>query len=82
MVVTATGYHVNEHLAVLSSHVYHVVDDLSQISRRRRQLQQVLHTITQTANTHIYKQECTHREQTSADPDDPDFGLWTPGSEA
>jgi len=28
------------------------------------------------------KQECTHREQTSADPDDPDFGLWTPGSEA
>jgi len=29
-----------------------------------------------------YKQECTHREQTSADPDDPDFGLWTPGSEA
>jgi len=28
------------------------------------------------------KQECTHREQTSADPADPDFGLWTPGSEA
>jgi len=30
----------------------------------------------------ISKQECTHREQTSADPEDPDFGLWTPGSEA
>ena len=28
------------------------------------------------------QQECTHREQTSADPEDPDFGLWTPGSEA
>ena len=23
-----------------------------------------------------------HRVQTSADPEDPDFGLWTPGSEA
>jgi len=22
------------------------------------------------------------RAQTSADPEDPDFGLWTPGSEA
>jgi len=31
---------------------------------------------------HIDKQECTHREQTSADPDDPDFRLWTPGSAA
>jgi len=29
-----------------------------------------------------YQQECTHREQTSADPEDPDFRLWTPGSEA
>jgi len=27
------------------------------------------------------EQECTHREQTSADPENPDFGLWTPGSE-
>ena len=26
--------------------------------------------------------KCTQREQTSADPEDPDFGLWTPGSEA
>jgi len=28
---------------------------------------------------------CTQREQTSAEhgnPEDPDFGLWTPGSEA
>jgi len=24
----------------------------------------------------IFEQECTHREQTSADPDNPDFGLW------
>jgi len=24
----------------------------------------------------------TERTQTSADPEDPDFGLWTPGSEA
>ena len=24
----------------------------------------------------------TQRAQTSADPEDPDFGLWTPGSEA
>ena len=29
------------------------------------------------AGLHI-EQECTHREQTSADPEDPDFGLWTP----
>jgi len=29
------------------------------------------------------KQEIyAQRAQTSADPDDPDFGLWTPGSEA
>jgi len=26
--------------------------------------------------------KCTQRAQTSADPEDPDFGLWTPGSEA
>jgi len=26
--------------------------------------------------------KCTQREQTSANPEDPDFGLWTPGSEA
>ena len=31
--------------------------------------------------THINK-KCTQRAQTSADPEDPDFGLWTPGSEA
>ena len=31
----------------------------------------------------IYKQEIyAQRAQTSADPEDPDFGLWTPGSEA
>jgi len=29
------------------------------------------------------KQESyAQRAQTSADPEDPDFGLWTPGSEA
>ena len=26
--------------------------------------------------------KCTQRAQTSANPEDPDFGLWTPGSEA
>jgi len=31
----------------------------------------------------IIKQEMyAQRAQTSADPDDPDFGLWTPGSKA
>ena len=30
----------------------------------------------------ISEQESTQRAQTSADPEDPDFGLWTPGSEA
>ena len=29
----------------------------------------------------LVKQESTQRAQTSADPEDPDFGLWTPGSE-
>jgi len=28
------------------------------------------------------KLEGAQRAQTSADPEDPDFGLWTPGSEA
>jgi len=28
------------------------------------------------------KTRSTQRAQTSADPEDPDFGLWTPGSEA
>jgi len=39
-------------------------------------------SVCATPSVSICKQECTHREQTSADPDDPDFGLWTPGSEA
>jgi len=30
----------------------------------------------------MYNKKCTQRAQTSADPEDPDFGLWTPGSEA
>jgi len=30
----------------------------------------------------IMQQEGTQRAQTSADPEDPDFGLWTPRSEA
>jgi len=32
-------------------------------------------TVTSTSRS-------TQRAQTSADPEDPDFGLWTPGSEA
>jgi len=33
----------------------------------------------------LFQTRCTQREQTSAEhgnPEDPDFGLWTPGSEA
>jgi len=30
----------------------------------------------------IYKTRYAQRPQTSADPEDPDFGLWTPASEA
>jgi len=30
----------------------------------------------------VCKTRRTQRAQTSADPEDPDFGLWTPGSEA
>jgi len=33
-------------------------------------------------NVHVYKTRSTQRAQTSADPEDPGFGLWTPGSEA
>jgi len=32
--------------------------------------------------TLIKQESYAQREQTSADPEDPDFGLWTPGSEA
>ena len=31
---------------------------------------------------HIKQEIYAQRAQTSADPEDPDFGLWTPGSEA
>jgi len=31
---------------------------------------------------YLTKTRSTQRAQTSADPEDPDFGLWTPGSEA
>ena len=34
--------------------------------------------VTHFTNTTRYAQ----RPQTSADPEDPDFGLWTPGSKA
>jgi len=30
----------------------------------------------------VKNKKCTQRAQTSADPEDPDFGLWTPGSVA
>ena len=33
-------------------------------------------------NNNNSNKKCTQRAQTSADPEDPDFGLWTPGSEA
>ena len=33
-------------------------------------------------NAEYRNKKCTQRAQTSADPEDPDFGLWTPGSEA
>jgi len=46
-------------------------------------------TITIPASHHskhmelnIINKKCTQRAQTSADLEDPDFGLWTPGSEA
>jgi len=35
--------------------------------------------------THLKQESCTHRAQTSAEHgnlEDPDFGLWTPGSKA
>jgi len=35
-----------------------------------------IHTLT------YLNKKCTRRAQTSADLEDPDFGLWTPGSEA
>jgi len=35
-----------------------------------------------TVKTNINITRSTQRAQTSADPEDPDFGLWTPGSEA
>jgi len=31
---------------------------------------------------HNKQESYAQRAQTSADPEDPDFGLWTPGSEA
>jgi len=30
----------------------------------------------------VEQESYAQRAQTSADPEDPDFGLWTPGSEA
>jgi len=40
-----------------------------------------LQEIKKTANINVDKKS-TQRAQTSADPEDPDFGLWTTGSEA
>jgi len=58
----------------------------------------ILRTVTETAHLAISRQQLAHspspmpteaqstrstqKAQTSADPEDPDFGLWTPGSEA
>jgi len=42
------------------------------------------HTLTQqtAADIHYDPTRYAQTAQTSADPEDPDFGLWTPGSEA
>jgi len=42
-------------------------------------------SFSNTVMTNINQPRCNQREQTSAEhgnPEDPDFGLWTPGSEA
>ena len=40
------------------------------------------YTVKARIGSPIRKQESyAQRAQTSADPEDPDFGLWTPGSE-
>jgi len=38
--------------------------------------------VTRLENQLLLNKKCTQRAQTSADPEDLDFGLWTPGSEA
>jgi len=43
---------------------------------------QSLYFVKNTHNTNTENTRYAQRPQTSADPEDPDFGLWTPGSEA
>jgi len=38
--------------------------------------------IIQRHKSNLKQESYAQRAQTSADPGDPDFGLWTPGSEA
>jgi len=46
-------------------------------------MHQYLCTFMLSKQLYTVKQESyAKRAQTSADPEDPDFGLWTPGSEA
>jgi len=50
-------------------------------TQRKRAMQECKY-FSQVANTHTKQESYAQRAQTSADPEDPDFGLWTPGSEA
>ena len=57
----------------------HIHDESWQTATKRTGLSKPIKTVVKF----MLKQEIyAQRAQTSADPEDPDFGLWTPGSEA
>jgi len=49
---------------------------------RRETIQFAVAMTSYSAPNSLETRRYAQRAQTSADPEDPDFGLWTPGSEA